>query len=107
MQRIIRQTFYEAVGHQEYTYNPAHAGHCFDALRQVGQLCVFAKYVVTNLSVAKVYCLQCRQYSSLHIWRQHHRGRSNPQMSEMGRPQRLGVEEQRVLPRFCERDPTT
>ena len=34
-QKIIRKTFWEAVNRKPYTYNPPHAGHCFDFLRQV------------------------------------------------------------------------
>ncbi|EKG09863.1 hypothetical protein MPH_13070 [Macrophomina phaseolina MS6] len=31
---VIRKTFWEAVNREEYTFNPPHSGHCFDALRQ-------------------------------------------------------------------------
>lgn len=34
-QKIVRQTFHEAVDRRPYTYDPHHAEHCFDALRQV------------------------------------------------------------------------
>lgn len=35
LQKIVRQTFHEAVERRPYTYDPHHAEHCFDALRQV------------------------------------------------------------------------
>ena len=35
-QRILRNTFWEAVEHRPFTYHPSsHMEHCFDTLRQV------------------------------------------------------------------------
>ncbi|KAF2162477.1 hypothetical protein M409DRAFT_27102 [Zasmidium cellare ATCC 36951] len=31
---VIRKTFWQAVHHQDYTFNPPHAGHCIDMMRQ-------------------------------------------------------------------------
>ena len=41
MQKIIRQTFWEAVRRKPYTYKIPHAVHCFDFLRQVSYACSF------------------------------------------------------------------
>jgi hypothetical protein len=36
LQTIVRKVFWEAVrGADEYSFNPPHAGHCLDSLRQV------------------------------------------------------------------------
>lgn len=36
VQRILRNTFWEAVEHRPFTYHPSsHMEHCFDTLRQV------------------------------------------------------------------------